>query len=171
MATTKEIMTGFKKQFLFLFSFPLKIPAILSQQAVSNIDFSQQFFSSFSFFLSFLFYLGKCLSHRTATYNKVHSLIYCWWNRILSVSLFLFWIQIIPIFRMGRRKNSCIYLWQGLDVHIPFFFWASDIPRIGWISAFPADFCPKILFYSFYARLSPGVGWIGVSLSLMSVHN
>ena len=68
------------------------------------------------FFLSFFFYLRKCLSHRAEAFNKVHSLIYCWWNRILSVSLFLFWIHIIPILRKGRRKNSlsCTYLWQGL---------------------------------------------------------
>ena len=68
------------------------------------------------FFLSFSFYLRKYLGRWAEACNKVHSLIYCWWNRILSVSLFLFWIQIIPIFRKGRRKNSlsCTYLWQGL---------------------------------------------------------
>ena len=43
-------MIRFKKQFLFLFSFPFKIPAILSQQEVSNVNVSQQSFSTFSFF-------------------------------------------------------------------------------------------------------------------------
>ena len=109
-------MIRFKKQFLFLFSFPFKIPAVISQQAVSNIDVSQQYFS-FSFFLSFFFLLLEKMPTLLAEdCNKVNSLIYCWWNRILSVSLFLFWINIIPIFRKDRRKNnlSCTYLWQGL---------------------------------------------------------
>ena len=87
------------------------------------------------FFLSFFFYLRKCLSHWTEACNKVYSLIYCWGKRILSVSLFLFWIHIIQVFRKGRRKNSwsCTYLWQGLNVHIPFFLWVSGISRI-WLN-------------------------------------
>ena len=69
----------------------------------------------FSFFLFFLL-LEKMLKLLGWGCNKVHSLIYCWWNRILCVSLFFFWIHIIPILRKGRRKNcvSCTYLWQGL---------------------------------------------------------
>ena len=111
-------MIRFKKRFLFLSSFLFKIPAILSQQAVSNINVSQQSFSSFSFFLSFFFSLTweKFRSHQDEACNKIHSLIYCWGNRILLVSLFLFWIHIIPIFRKGGRKNSlsCTNLWKGL---------------------------------------------------------
>ena len=49
-----QIMIIFEKQFLLLFSFLFKIPAILSQQEVSNINVSQQSFSSFSFFFFFL---------------------------------------------------------------------------------------------------------------------
>ena len=61
-------------------------------------------------------YDDKYYTTGTGAYNKVHSLIYCWWSRILSISLFLFWIYIIPIFRKGKRKNclSCTYLCQGL---------------------------------------------------------
>ena len=93
-----------KRNSSFYFSlFLFKILAILSQQAVSNINVSQQSFSSLFFF--FFFYLRKCLSCRAEACNKVHLLIYHWWNRILSVSLFLFWIRIIPIFRKGRRKT------------------------------------------------------------------
>ena len=111
------------------------------------------------FFLSFFFYLRKCLSHRTEACNKVHSLIYYWWNRILSVSLFLFWIHIIPqYFWKGRRKNSlsCTYLWRGLHVHIPLFLFTGEWhPQNRLNQRLSADFCPKILFYSFYGRLSP----------------
>ena len=102
------------------------------------MSLNSSFLLSPFFFLSFFFNLRKCLSRRTEACNKSYSLIYYWCNRILSVSLFLFWIRIVSIFWKGRRKNSlsCSYLWRGLNVHIPFFLRASDTPRIGWISAF-----------------------------------
>ena len=138
---TKQIMIRFKKQFLFLFSFLFKIPAILSQQAVSNINVSQQSFPlSPFFFLSFFFYLRKCLSRQAEVRNKVHSLIYCWGNRILCFSLFFFfWIHIIPTFRKGRRKNSlsCTYLWQGFVLRF-LSFTGEWHPRI-WMNVSP--FC------------------------------
>ena len=78
------------------------------------------------------------------------SLIYCWWNRILSVSLFLFWIHIIPIFRKVRRKNSLSWL----NFQAPFFYGWVASPESGWMLArlSNTDFCPEILFYSFYGR-------------------
>ena len=117
LATTEQIITRFKKQFLFLFSFLFKTPAILSQQAVSNINVSQQSFSSFSFFLSFFFLLLEKMPKSPAeACNK------CSFTNLMlmkqnpfSFSL-LFWIHIIPIFRKSRRKNSlsCTYLCLGL---------------------------------------------------------
>ena len=153
-------MIRFKKQFLFLFSFLFKIPAILSQQEVSNINVSQESFSSFSFFLSFffLFYLRKCLSRRTEAYNKVHSLIYYWWNRIFLVSLFLFWIHItFQFLGICTRKTVKLYLsLTRFNVQVPFslfYGWVTS-PKSAESAPFPADFCPKSK-ESFYGRLSP----------------
>ena len=150
------MMIRFKKQFLFLFSFLFKTPTILSQQKASNINFSQRSFSSFSFFLSFFLFSFTWENRRTEACNKVHSLIYYWWNSILSVSLFLFWIHIITIFRKGRRKNSlsCTYLWQGLIFRF-LSFTGEWHPHNRLNQHLSVDFCPKILFYSFYRRLFP----------------
>ena len=59
---TNQKMIRFKKQFIFLLSFLFKIPAILSQPEVSNVNVSQQSFSSFYFFLSFFFRLLQKMS-------------------------------------------------------------------------------------------------------------
>ncbi len=109
------------------------------------------------FFLSFFFYLRKCLSRRTEACNKIHSLIYYWWNRIFSVSLFLFWIHITFQY-LGRVEGKQFKLYLSLTMFriLSLFFTGGWHPR-SWLVAvrFSADFCPKTLFYSFYRRLSP----------------
>ena len=147
------------------------MPAILNQQAVLNINVSQQSFSSFSFlsfFLSFFFYLRKCLSRRAEVCKKVHSPIYCWWNRILSVSLFLFWIHIIPLFRKGRRENSSssTYFWQVLIFRL-LSFTGEWHPQNLAECAFPQK--DSVLF--FLQETFPGLGCISVNLLPMSVQN
>ena len=177
-----------KKQFLFLFSFQntdyIKPAGSIKYECLSTVLF---------FFLPFFFYLWKYLSRRAEAYNKVHSLIYCWWNRILSVTLFLFWIHIIPIFRKGRRKNSlsCSYLWQGLifrflsfmgECHPPqnrlnqrLFCWLlskdsvrlflQGIPRswLNWHLSF-TNVCPELNFlFQISANEKDGVWSIGQS--------
>ena len=130
--------------FLFLFSFPFKIPAISSQQEVSIINVSQQFFSFFSFFLSFFFfYLRKCLSRWTGACNKVHSLIYCWWNRFLSISLFLFLNTYnFPICRKGRRKTVQVVLIFD-EVECSFLYGRVTSIESAESASFSANFCPK----------------------------
>ena len=61
-----------------------------------------------------------------------------------------------PIFRKGRRKNSlsCTYLWQGLIFGF-LSFTGEWHPQNRLNQRLSADFCPKILFYPFYGRLSP----------------
>ena len=125
--------------------------------------------SLFSFFLFFSFTWKKCLSRRAGACNKVHLLIYCWWNRIFSVSLFLFWIHIIPIFRKGRRKNnlSCTYLCQGLIFRLISFTGE-------WHPQNPAE-CQPFLVTSvqrFCSNLFTGdfpVAWINWCLCLANV--
>ena len=126
---TKQIMIRFKKQLLFLFILKYRLYKA-SRQYQTYMSLNSPFLLSPFFFLSFFFYLRTCLSHWAEAYNKVHSLIYCWWNRILSVSLFLFWIYIIPIFRKGRRKNSsnCAYLCRFFYGPIIWLFPSPTIP-------------------------------------------
>ena len=155
-------MIRFKKQFLFLFSFPFKIQALLSQQAVSNINVSQQSFYSFFFFLSF-FYLRKCLSHQAEGCNKVYSLIYCWWNRILFFSFFFFLNTYSSlVFSKGRRKNSlsCTYLWQGLIFRFLSFTskWHPQSWQ-NWRLSF-ANVCPELnFFFQIFSNEKKNVVW------------
>ena len=120
------------------------IPAeYIKHKCLSTVLF---FFLLFSFFNFSFFYLKKCLSRRTEACNKVHLLIYYWWNRILSVSLFLFWIHITSQYlgRVEENNLSYTYLWRGL-MSVPFslFLRPSDIPGIGWISVFFCWFLSK----------------------------
>ena len=139
----------FKRQFLFLFSFPFKLSARLSQQAMSNTNVSLNclFFFLLFFFLFFFsfFYLRKYLSPLT-------------YLRLTKPSPFNFSLSfseyIIPIFKKGRRKNSlsCSYLWQGLLLGFLSLTDEWHPHRIGCIGP-SADFCSKILFYAFYGDL------------------
>ena len=99
-------MKWFRKQFLFLFSFLFKIPAISSQQIVSNINVSTVllFFLLF-FFLSFFFALKQSSFTNLLLMKQNHfSFSFSFLNTYNSIS------------RKNRRKNSlsCTYLWQGL---------------------------------------------------------
>ena len=125
----------------------------------------------------FFFYLRKCLSRRTEACNKVHSLIYNWWNRIFSVSFFFFLSTYnFPICRKGRKKTDKIELifdgFQCSDFFLSFYGRGTTRSRLKISRSFYADFCLKTLFYFFYRRLSPRVSWKSACLStLTSVQN
>ena len=158
-------MIRFKKQFLFLFSFLFKIPAILSQQEVSNINVSQQSFSYFSFFLSFFFFfhLRKCLSCWSEACNKVHLLIYYWWNRIFSVSLFLFWIHVTFQY-LGICRRKTVWVVLIFDKFQCSYSFLSSYGRVtsrgrltSAIGLYRWFFPNSVLFFLW--ETFPGVGW------------
>ena len=103
----QQIMIRFKKYFLFLFSFLFKIPAILSQQEASNINVSQQSFSSFFFFfLSFpLAWVKVSKQPDWSMWHSSFTDLLVMKQNLFSFSLSFLNTNNFPIFRNCRRKT------------------------------------------------------------------